>query len=246
MSGKPTKLAVCSLVAGYYGGAVAVAGVDLEIKVGEFVAVGGLNGAGKTTLLRCIAGTLPGSGPEVVRGQISLDGRDITRLSPWTRSRLGIAFVPDSVKIFSTLTVGENLEIPVSRSGFYGDRKQILDLVQDTFPVLGRRRRVLAGYLSGGERQMLAVSMALLQQPSLLLVDELTLGLSPALASELTHKLVQLKQQLELTLLWVDQFLELIAPLSDRWMVMRNGALAGGGNGREFQREKAMELMYGW
>ncbi|MCS7169921.1 MAG: ATP-binding cassette domain-containing protein [Candidatus Kapabacteria bacterium] len=237
---------VRSLVAGYEGGAIAVGGVDLELCPGELVAVGGLNGAGKTTLLRCIAGSLRGNGPQVLRGHIVFDGRDITRLPPWARARLGIAFVPDTIKIFPTLTVEENLEVPVPCTGSRSEGAAVLDLIYNTFPVLAHRRRILAGYLSGGERQMLAVSMALLQRPSLLLVDELSLGLAPGLAIELSHKLVRLKEQLGLTVLWVDQFLELIAPLSEKWIVMRNGLIAGQGDGHGFRREEAMELMYGW
>jgi ABC-type branched-subunit amino acid transport system ATPase component len=247
MDGSSAELVVRSLVAGYHGGAVAVAEVDLALEPGQFVAIGGLNGAGKTTLLRCIAGTLGGEGPEVLQGRIIFDGRDITRLPPWQRAVLGIAFVPDAVKVFATLSVGENLEVPAARRWISRrEREYVLDLIHDTFPVLGQRRRVLAGYLSGGERQMLAISMALLQNPSLLLIDELTTGLAPALATDLTHKLVQLRDRLGLTLLWVDQFLELVAPLSDRWMVMRSGKVAGTGSGAEFDSEQAMAMMYGW
>lgn len=241
------ELVVKDLVAGYRGGAIAVAGVSLHVEERQFVTIGGLNGAGKTTLLRSIAGALRGDSIRVISGKILLRGRDISALPPWGRARLGIAVIPDNNKVFTTLSVEENLQVPVHmRDQQTEARLYVLSLIHDAFPVLYKRRRVPAAYLSGGERQMLAIAMALLQLPSLLLIDELTMGLSPIIAEELAAKLTELRKHMSITVILVDQFIDMFAPISDRWVIMRSGVIAGEGLGGAFDRDKAIALMYGW
>jgi branched-chain amino acid transport system ATP-binding protein len=160
----------------YPNGALGILDVSLAVEDGQTVALFGPNGAGKTTTTRAISGFLRTEGARVTNGQITLGGRRLNGSEPNRVARLGVAIVPERNKIFANLSVGENLSAlgivpPRAR------RRQLLDQVFDLFPVLEKRRHQAAGRLSGGERQMLAIGRALLLDPSLLIIDEMTLGL---------------------------------------------------------------------
>jgi branched-chain amino acid transport system ATP-binding protein/neutral amino acid transport system ATP-binding protein len=173
-----TLLAVEKVVAGYSAADEVLKGVDLAVGAGEIVGIIGPNGAGKSTLLKTIAGLLtPG------RGSIAFEGSRIDGHAPPDISRRGIAYVPQEHNIFPTLTVRENLEM----GGYIDPRGSEARIAQafERFPVLARRRRVLARSLSGGERQLLAMAMALMVEPKLLLLDEPSAGLSPVAAERL-------------------------------------------------------------
>jgi branched-chain amino acid transport system ATP-binding protein/neutral amino acid transport system ATP-binding protein len=171
-------LSVAGLVAGYSAADEVLKGVDFDIEPGEIVGVIGPNGAGKSTLLKAIAGLLkPG------RGDIRLGAESIAGRAPRDIARMGIAYVPQEQNIFPTMSVRENLEM----GGYVdpGGSKRRIELVFERFPVLARKRRYAARALSGGERQMLAMAMALMVEPKILLLDEPSAGLSPVAAERL-------------------------------------------------------------
>jgi len=180
-------LAATGIVAGYGVHDEILKGVDLTVDKGEIVGIIGPNGAGKSTLLKAIAGLLR---PKA--GSITLDGQDVTRHPPREISRLGLAYVPQEMNVFPTMSVRENLEI-----GGYIDTKgaaRRIDGVLARFPVLARKRRHAARTLSGGERQMLAMAMALMVEPAVLLLDEPSAGLSPLAAEQLFDAIVQINK----------------------------------------------------
>ena len=171
------------LVAGYSAADEVLKGVHFEVDSGEIVGIIGPNGAGKSTLLKTIAGLLkPG------RGSITLTGQPIAGHAPRDVSRLGIAYVPQEQNIFPSMTVRENLEM----GGYIDPRgsRHRIELALERFPILGKRRRVAARALSGGERQVLAMAMALMVEPKLLLLDEPSAGLSPVAAQSLFEEII--------------------------------------------------------
>jgi branched-chain amino acid transport system ATP-binding protein len=181
-------LVASGIVAGYGAQDEILKGVDLAVGKGEIVAIIGPNGAGKSTLLKVIAGLL---GPK--RGSVRLDGRDITNLPAREISRLGLAYVPQEMNVFPTMSVGENLEI-----GGYTDAKRAAQRIEKAFarfPVLGQKRRRAARTLSGGERQMLAMAMALMVEPVVLLLDEPSAGLAPLAAEQLFDAVRQINAE---------------------------------------------------
>ncbi len=184
----------------YHDVATAVQGVSLEVAPKSIVAMIGNNGAGKTTTLRAISGFLPAEDVEVTDGTILFNNTPIRNLMPHQISRMGVILVPEREKLFQTLTVQENLEFSLTRS-----RRPIRDAVYTYFPRLAERRSQVAGYLSGGEKQMLAIGMALVCEPKLLLVDELSLGLSPVITSEIMSILQSINRDLGLAMLVVEQ-----------------------------------------
>src|SRR5262245_2455030 len=183
-----------------YGGLAALSDVSLAVAEGQFVAIVGPNGAGKTTLFKAISGTV-----KPVDGRIAYDGRDLLRMPPWQRAHLGIAHVPEGRQVFSDLTVLENLEMGAypqnGRSQWARNAERIFAL----FPVLAERRRQLAGTLSGGEQQMLAIGRGIASSPRLLLLDEPSMGLAPAIADLIFDRIAALNREDRLTLLLVEQ-----------------------------------------
>ncbi len=180
--------------------ATAVQGVSLEVKEHDIVAMIGTNGAGKTTTLRAISGFLPAEDVAITDGSIMFGGRSIAGAMPHLVSRQGIVLVPERSKLFETLTVQENLHFNLTRQ-----RQQIRDRVLAYFPRLAERQSQVAGYLSGGEKQMLAIGMALMCEPRLLLVDELSLGLAPIVTSEIMSILQNINRELGIAMLIVEQ-----------------------------------------
>jgi branched-chain amino acid transport system ATP-binding protein len=184
----------------YHDVATAVQGVSIEVAPASIVAMIGTNGAGKTTTLRALSGFLPAEDVAVTDGTISFAGQPLRGLLPHQISRLGVVLVPEREKLFQTLTVKENLDFSLTRK-----RTAIRDAVYDYFPRLAERQKQVAGYLSGGEKQMLAIGMALVCEPKLLLVDELSLGLAPIVTSEIMAILRTINQSLGLAMLIVEQ-----------------------------------------
>jgi branched-chain amino acid transport system ATP-binding protein len=217
------SLAISDLDAGY-GAVKALRGVSLNVEAGETVALLGTNGNGKSTLMKCIAGLVrPG------RGGISLtiEGRahDLTRLSAEAIVDLGVALVPEGRRLFSRLTVAENLMLGAFRKAARRDIERNLALAFDTFPVLKERRRQLAGTLSGGQQQMLAIARALMSSPRLLLIDEPSVGLSPLLVSQTIAKIGELNERFGLTVLMAEQNFNQAIRIADRGYIIVHGEI---------------------
>jgi branched-chain amino acid transport system ATP-binding protein len=183
-----------------YGGLHALSGVSLAVAEGQFIAIVGPNGAGKTTLFKTISGTVtPAS------GQITFDGCDLFDVTPWRRAHLGIAHVPEGRQVFGAMTVFDNLEMGAyPQNGRQGWARNI-ERVFALFPVLAERRRQLAGTLSGGEQQMLAIGRGIASSPRLLLLDEPSMGLAPAVADLIFDRIAALNREDGITLLLVEQ-----------------------------------------
>ena len=201
-----------------YGGLQALADVSLDVEEGEFVTIVGPNGAGKTTLLKAIGGgVLPAT------GRIEYRGENIAARPPHARARLGIAHVPEGRKVFSSLTVLENLEMGSYRSAARPQRAEGLDTVYGLFPVPRERRAQLAGSLSGGEQQMLAIGRGLMARPDLLLLDEPSQGLGPRIVELIFEAIAAIRRARRLTILLVEQRVVEALELCDRGYVLETG-----------------------
>jgi branched-chain amino acid transport system ATP-binding protein len=199
-----------------YGEMVAVSGLSLAIEPGQILALLGPNGAGKTSTILAIMGHV-----QIKAGTLSVDGRDVTRLPALARAELGLALVPEGRRLFSDLTVAENLTVGgYSRSR--ADEERNLERVFDLFPRLFERRTQLAASLSGGEQQMLAIGRALMSMPRLLLVDELSLGLMPKMVDLCLDALKRLNKE-GLAILLVEQNTSRALDVADQVCVLASG-----------------------
>jgi branched-chain amino acid transport system ATP-binding protein len=210
-----------------YGPATAVRGVTLHVDEGEIVALLGANGAGKTSTLRGISGVV-----RPARGRVRFAGRRMEGTSPARIVTAGLAHVPEGRRVFPGLTVDDNLELGGWHVPGAGAIAAQRELVFDVFPRLAERRTQLAGSLSGGEQQMLAIGRALMSRPRLLMIDELSLGLAPVLVDELMERLPELRDR-GLSLLLVEQFVHRALELADRVYVLKKGQVAYTGQATE-------------
>lgn len=206
----------------------AVQGVTLSVGPKQIVAILGINGAGKTTTLRAISGFLGLDDARVTEGMISFEGRRIENAPPHDIAARGIVLVPERDKVFPNLTVAENLAVPVSRASAAERRRQD-EQIYSLFPRLAELRQRIGGLLSGGERQMLAIAGALMCRPSLLLVDELSLGLAPLIVDRLL-KTVREAANAGTAVLLVEQHIHKALTVADRVLVMTRGTIALEGN----------------
>lgn len=217
------SLAVRGVEAGY-GAVRALHGVSLDIAQGETVALLGTNGNGKSTLMKCVMGMVRPTSGSV---SLELDGatHDLTRLSTEEIVNLGVAMVPEGRRLFPKLTVEENLLLgafrPLARAGIAKN----LEFCYSTFDVLKERRRQLAGSMSGGQQQMLAIARALMSQPRLLLVDEPSVGLAPILVSHTITKIKELKAEFGLTVLMAEQNFHQAVRIADRGYIIVHGEI---------------------
>ena len=213
----PTEsaLRIAGLRAGY-GQTPILQGIDLDLKRGEIVSLIGRNGVGKTTILRCLMGQLPAA-----QGRIEFEGRDITRLAPDARARLGIGYVPQGREVFPRLTVAENLSVGRLVGG--GKGRKLDDVVYRYFPMLRERERQLAGTMSGGEQQQLAIGRALIGNPTLIVLDEPSEGIQPSIVQGICETLKAIRDELGSTILFVEQNLDTIMALSERVYVVEKG-----------------------
>ncbi|HET6408200.1 MAG TPA: ABC transporter ATP-binding protein [Chthoniobacteraceae bacterium] len=211
-------LEIQQVVAGY-GRLTALKAVDITVNEGEIVFVVGPNGAGKSTLLKTVSGLI-----SPVSGSVSFHGRSIVGQVPEKICRTGLALIPEGRHIFKALTVQENLIVGSLVRTNSAEVKADLELVLDTFPILRARFKGIAGHLSGGEQQQLAIARAILQRPSLLMIDEPSLGLAPLVIDQVYDSLRQLNQK-GLTLLIVEQSTQRIMDFANRIYVLRNGSV---------------------
>ena len=217
------SLAINDLDAGY-GAVKALRGVTLHVEAGETVALLGTNGNGKSTLMKCIAGLV-----RPLRGSISLtiDGQvhDLAKLAPESIVGLGVALVPEGRRLFPRLTVMENLMLGAFRKAARRDIERNLSLAFETFPTLEERQHQLAGTMSGGQQQMLAIARALMSSPRLLLIDEPSVGLSPLLVSQTIAKIGELNRRVGLTVLMAEQNFNQAIRIADRGYIIVHGEI---------------------
>ncbi|OGP72310.1 MAG: branched-chain amino acid ABC transporter ATP-binding protein [Deltaproteobacteria bacterium RBG_13_58_19] len=230
-------LEVQDLASGY-GEVQILWGVSLRLEPGKLTSLVGSNGVGKTTLLRTVMGLLRPS-----QGSVAFQGEDITRHSPHARAKAGLVLVPEGRQLFTDMTVGENLEMGAFSSRARPHVKENLDKVFTLFPRLAERRQQHAGSLSGGEQQMLAVARGLMAQPEVLLIDELSLGLSPILALSLFESLGRLKEE-GLTMLLVEQSVAMALAVSDYAYVLSQGRISLEGEARQLLNNDEIRRTY--
>ena len=239
MNAAANLLEVQKLEVTYHRVITAVQGVSLSVPSGAIVSLIGNNGAGKTTTLRAVSGFLGLDDARVTEGTIVYSGTRIESHAPHRIARLGIALVPERSKVFENLSVEENLEAAVP-----GAKAVAKDLVYEYFPALRRLRDRQAGYLSGGERQMLAIGSALRCGPRLLLIDELSLGLAPLVVQELAERLRAVRGALGTTLLLVEQNAHVALDLADYAYVMENGRIVLDGTPQKLRAHQDIREFY--
>jgi branched-chain amino acid transport system ATP-binding protein len=208
------------------------------------VALVGNNGAGKTTTLRAISGFIGLDDARVSEGSISYRGERIENQPPHRITARGIVLVPERDKVFQNLTVAENLEATVPRLVAGTERKELAATVYEYFPALARVRTREAGYLSGGERQMLGIGSALMCMPELLLVDELSLGLAPRIVEELMHRLQAIRDELGTTILLVEQNAAVALDIADHGYIIENGRIVLDGTPERLRGHQDIQEFY--
>jgi branched-chain amino acid transport system ATP-binding protein len=204
----------------FYGDAQALYGLSLQVREGEVVTLVGANGAGKTTTLRAISGLRP-----VARGEITFEGRSLLEVPAHRRAELGIALVPEGRELWPQLTVRENLELGAYGKAARRHLSESLHRVYELFPVVEERSRQVAGSMSGGEQQMVAIARALMTRPRLLMFDEPSLGLAPVVVSQVFDTIRRLHTE-GLTILLVEQNLKKALEMADRGYVVETGSIS--------------------
>jgi len=220
----------------------ALKGVSLEIQEGDIVAVLGANGAGKTTLLKVISGLVP-----IKSGIVRLMGQDLSKFPPHQLASLGMAHIPEGRRVFATLTVEENLNI-----GTWGVRNKLSERqIQETkewiftlFPILKQRRKQLAGTLSGGEQQMLAIGRGLISKPKILLLDEPSLGLAPILVQEIFRVIKQIHEEEKVSILLVEQNARKALSIANYGYILETGKIAIHGVASELRENEHVKAAY--
>jgi branched-chain amino acid transport system ATP-binding protein len=210
-----------------YGEVQVLWGISLEVKPGKLTTIVGANGAGKSTTLRSIMGSVRPWG-----GRVLLDGKDVTRLSSHAKANRGLVLVPEGRQLFPDMSVEENLEMGAYSKRARRRKKENIDRIYDMFPRLKERRKQKSSTLSGGEQQMLAMGRGLMQEPEVLMIDELSLGLAPVLAQQLFLTLKKLRHQ-GLTIVLVEQNVHLALALSDYTYVLSEGRVNIEGESQE-------------
>ncbi|MCS7386472.1 MAG: ABC transporter ATP-binding protein [archaeon GB-1867-005] len=222
----------------FYGDVQVIWGISFDVKEGEIVALLGANGAGKSTTLKTISGLLM---PR--RGRIQFMSMDITKLDPHRRVEMGLAHIPEGRQLFPRLTVYENLKAAAYTRRAREKFSETLEIVYNLFPILKERRNQLAGTLSGGEQQMLAIARGLILRPTLLMLDEPSLGLAPKLVIEVLDFVSKLKNE-GYTVLLVEQNVHQALKLCDRAYIIETGRIVKAGTGSELLEDEEVKKAY--
>jgi branched-chain amino acid transport system ATP-binding protein len=226
----------------YYDSICALKSVSLHIKRGEIVTLIGGNGSGKSTLLNSIAGLAPRS-----TGTITFEKQQILGLPPSAIVRLGVSLVPEGRQLFSPMTVMDNLILGTYSHYSLGSRAAIQERIEwifEIFPVLGERKRQLAGTLSGGEQQMLSIARALMSDPKLLILDEPSIGLAPKIVENIFRTLIELKEKSDLTMFLVEQNAKLALDICQRGYVIETGQIILSGEKEELMNNREVLRAY--
>ena len=230
-------------VAAGYGAVRALHDISVEVRTGETVALLGTNGNGKSTLMKCIMGMVKPSRGSVL---LTIDGRnfDLVKMTTEQIVNLGVAMVPEGRRLFPKLTVEENLLLGAFRKLARKEIRRNRDFCYEAFPVLAERRRQLAGSMSGGQQQMLAIARALMSAPKLLLVDEPSVGLAPILVSHTITKIKELKEKYGLTVLMAEQNFHQAIRIADRGYLIVHGEIVFSGGVGELERNPLVKNYY--
>lgn len=221
----------------FYGGSHILRDVSFHAPSGECSVVLGRNGVGKTTLLKCLMGILP-----LKSGQILLNGKDISKLSPEQRVREGLAYVPQGRDIFSTLSVEENILIGMAK--FKGKKtKTVPAYLYEIFPILEEMKQRRGGDLSGGQQQQLAIARALASEPKVLILDEPTEGIQPSIIKDIGKVIQELKTNGDMAIILVEQFYDFAEQLADNYTVMARGQIIAAGQGQEMPNQGIRDLV---
>ncbi len=237
MSNEAHLLSVEDLVV-RYGAIEAVRGASLSVRAGEIVTLLGANGAGKSSILNAIMGLVPVAG-----GRVVLEGRDVGGEAPEKIVRRGMTLTPEGRRVFANLTIAENLAIGAASRRDRAEVEKARSDMLELFPILAERRDQLAGTLSGGEQQMLAIARSMMSQPKIVLLDEPSLGLAPQIVDTIFELIVRLRDR-GATILLVEQNVELALEIADRGYVLATGAIALEGSARELSRSGDVERAY--
>jgi branched-chain amino acid transport system ATP-binding protein len=226
-----------------YGVSLAVRGVSFTVPENGVVALLGPNGAGKTSVIRAVSGLLPMHSGSIRLGEITLDGKSIRTLAPDRIVARGVGQVPEGRLVFRQLSVEENLKVgATARKG--AKVRESMDAIFELFPVLAERRKQKAGWLSGGEQQMLAVGRALMSEPRLLLLDEVSLGLAPRAVELIFERLGDVRRTLKTAMLLVEQNAAIALAFADYGYILESGRVALAGTAAELQTNPAVQETY--
>ena len=223
----------------YYGGIHAIKNISFHIKKGEIVSLIGANGAGKTSTLHAISGLVP-----IKSGEISLNGENVTNIDAHKLVSRGMAHVPEGRRIFTELTVLENLEMGAFTRNDAEQIKKDMEHMFSLFPRLAERKKQLAGTMSGGEQQMLAMARALMSSPSLLLLEEPSMGLAPLLVQEIFNIIERINKEENVTILLVEQNANMALSIADRGYVLETGKIILEGTGKELLTNPDIKKAY--
>jgi branched-chain amino acid transport system ATP-binding protein len=231
-------LELCNVSAAY-GQHLALQGIDLRVRAGEMVVMLGANGAGKSTLLSVISGQVPAR----PGSEVQLEGIDLLGLPPHEVVEAGIALVPEGRGIFGAMTVRENLLLGAYPKRARAEERRSMERVMTLFPKLEERLGQVAGTMSGGEQQMVAIGRALMSAPRLLLLDEPSLGLSPLMTGELFKALARIRE-IDVSVLFVEQNARKSLAIADRGYLIENGVVVGEGTAEALRADDAVQQAY--
>ncbi len=222
-----------------YGGVTALDHVSLTVEKGQFVSIVGPNGAGKTTLFKVIAGTVPAQS-----GTISFEGKDLLSTSAFERAHLGIAHIPEGRQVFPNMSVLENLEMGAFTDAGQKQWNENLDFIYGLFPILKERAEQMAGTLSGGQQQMVAIARGIASSPKLIMLDEPSMGLAPAVADSIFEAIVEIRRQKNLTVLLVEQRAMEALESCERGYVLETGRVVLEGTPTELLSDDRVRQAY--